>query len=135
MCWMSLQRKENSYIGESCMPTGVDVRVMGLKTQGSQVFLTNSRKATRKSDSFSCSVVPDSLWPRGLQPTRLFCPWILQVRTLEWAAIPLSRGSSWPRDWTWVSCTAGRFFNFWATREEKWSPKGTNLANALVSSL
>ena len=25
---------------------------------------------------------------------------ILQARILEWVAIPLSRGSSWPRDWT-----------------------------------
>ena len=25
--------------------------------------------------SVSRSVVPDSLWPQGLQPTRLFCPW------------------------------------------------------------
>ena len=28
-----------------------------------------------------------------------------------------SRGSSWPRDWTRISCTAGRFFTVWATRE------------------
>ena len=34
---------------------------------------------------------------------------ILQARILEWVAIPFSRGSSWPRDWTQVSCTAGRF--------------------------
>ena len=27
-----------------------------------------------------------------------------------------SKGSSWPRDWTWVSCTAGRFFIVWATK-------------------
>ena len=31
--------------------------------------------------------------------------------------MPFSRGSSWPRDWTWVSCTAGRFVTIWATRE------------------
>ena len=31
-------------------------------------------------------------------------------RILEWVAYPFSRGSSWPRDWTWVSCIAGRFF-------------------------
>ena len=31
-------------------------------------------------------------------------------------ALP-SRGSSWPRDRTQVSCTAGRFFITWATRE------------------
>ena len=35
---------------------------------------------------------------------------ILQVRVLEWVAIPLSRGSSKPRDQTWVSCIVGRFF-------------------------
>ena len=32
-------------------------------------------------------------------------------------AIPFSRGSSWPRDRTQVSCIAGGFFNIWATRE------------------
>ena len=35
---------------------------------------------------------------------------ILQARTLVWVAIPFPRGSSWPRDQTWVSCTAGSFF-------------------------
>ena len=35
---------------------------------------------------------------------------ILQARMLEWVAMPFSRGSSWPRDQTWVSCIAGRFF-------------------------
>ena len=34
---------------------------------------------------------------------------ILQARTLEWVAIPFSRGSSLPRDGTRVSCTAGGF--------------------------
>jgi len=35
---------------------------------------------------------------------------ISQARIWEWVAIPLSRGSAWPRDQTQVSCTAGRFF-------------------------
>ena len=38
---------------------------------------------------------------------------ILQARILEWVAIPSSRGSSWLRDWTRVSCSScfeGRFF-------------------------
>ena len=35
---------------------------------------------------------------------------ISQARILEWVAIPFSRGSSWPKDWTWVSCIAGGFF-------------------------
>ena len=44
---------------------------------------------------------------------------IFQARILEWVAISFSRGSSPPRDRTWVSCTAGRFFTNWATREAK----------------
>ena len=39
---------------------------------------------------------------------------ISQARILEWAAIPFSRGSSHPRYWTRVFCTAGRFFTIWA---------------------
>ena len=42
---------------------------------------------------------------------------ILQARILEWVAIPFSKGSSWPRDQTQISCIAGRFFTSWATRE------------------
>ena len=42
---------------------------------------------------------------------------ILQARILEWVAMPSSRGSSQPRDQTQVSCTAGRFFTIWDTRE------------------
>ena len=75
---------------------------------------------------WSCSVMSDSLQPRGLQPTRLLHPWnspgssihgILQARVLEWVAISFSRGSSQPRDWTWISHIAGRCFTAWATRE------------------
>ena len=49
--------------------------------------------------------------------TRLLSHGILQARILEWVAIPFSRRSSWPRDRTQVSCTAGRFFIVGATRE------------------
>ena len=35
---------------------------------------------------------------------------ILQAKILEWVVISFSRGSSWPRDWTRVSCLAGGFF-------------------------
>ena len=37
--------------------------------------------------------------------------------TLQWVAIPFSRGSSQPRNQTGVSWIAGRFFTSWATRE------------------
>ena len=42
---------------------------------------------------------------------------IFQARILERVAISFSRGSSWPRDQTWVSCIADRFFTIWAIRE------------------
>ena len=36
---------------------------------------------------------------------------ILQARILEW--VDFSKGSSWSRDWTWVSCIAGVRFTVW----------------------
>ena len=39
---------------------------------------------------------------------------ILQARILVWIAIFFSRGSFWPRDQTWISRIAGRFFTIWA---------------------
>ena len=39
----------------------------------------------------------------------------LQARIPEWVAISFSRGSSPPRDQTWVSCIAVGFFTNWAT--------------------
>ena len=33
---------------------------------------------------------------------------IFQARVLEWVAMSFSRGSSWLRDWTQVSCIVGR---------------------------
>ena len=42
---------------------------------------------------------------------------IFQTRILGWVAISFSRRSSWPRDWTRVSCIVGRGFTVGATRE------------------
>ena len=50
-------------------------------------------------------------------------PWTIQFmefsRSVYWSglAFPFFRGSSQPRDWTQVSCSAGRFFTSWATGE------------------
>ena len=55
---------------------------------------------------------------------------IFQAGVLEWDAISFSRGSSLPRDWTWVSCIVGRRLNIWATREVQLplSPSNRDLA-------
>ena len=46
---------------------------------------------------------------------------ILQVRILEWVAIPFSKVSSQPRNRIWVSWVADRFFTIKATREAEFS--------------
>ena len=53
-----------------------------------------------------------SLWPHAMDcsPPDSSNHGILQVRILEWVVILFSRGSFHPRDWTHISCTAGRFF-------------------------
>ena len=55
--------------------------------------------------------------PMDCSPSGSSIHGLLQARILEWVVIPFSRGSSWSRDWTRVSCIAGRFFTVWATRE------------------
>ena len=56
---------------------------------------------------------------QGLNPGLLHCRRILyqlshkgSPRILEWVAYPFSRMSSWPRNWTRVSCIADGFFFF-----------------------
>ena len=50
-------------------------------------------------------------------PPGSFVHGILQARILVWVAIPFSRRSSRPKDWTQSSCIAGAFFIILATRE------------------
>ena len=66
--------------------------------------LRTPKSCVRLCDSVDCRLPGSSL--HG----------ILQARILEWIATPFFRESSWPRAQTRVSCTAGRFFNIWATR-------------------
>ena len=42
---------------------------------------------------------------------------IILAWILEWIAMPSSRGSSWPRDWTHVSCIGRWILYHWAMRE------------------
>ena len=69
---------------------------------------------------WSHSVVSDSLWPMNCSWPGFSVHGIFQARILEWVAIFFSKGSSWPRDWTLVSCITGRLFTIWATRESQW---------------
>ena len=50
-------------------------------------------------------------------PPGSFVHEIFQARILECVAISFSRGSSLPRDQTWLSIIAGKLFTIWVTRE------------------
>ena len=57
---------------------------------------------------------------------------ILWAGIQEWVAISFSRGVSQPRDWTQVSCIAGRRFNIWATREAQGVCRCVDLSQAFL---
>ena len=65
----------------------------------------------------SCSVMSNSCDPIECNLSVSSVHVILQARILKWVAISFSRESSQPRNQTWVSCIAGRFFTDWAMRE------------------
>ena len=65
--------------------------------------------------SFDCvcvshSVMSDSLGRMDCSSPGSYVLWNSPGKMLEWVAIPFSKGSSWPRDQTPVSCIAGRLF-------------------------
>ena len=72
--------------------------------------LNMSRQASLHACMLCRSVVSSSLCPMDCSPPGSSVHRIFQARILEWVSISFSRGSSWPRDWTGVSCLTGRFF-------------------------
>ena len=88
----------------SCRYSGSETVFNVLLTQESEVWMAQSPQTL-------CN-------PMDCSPPGSSVHGISQARILEWVAISFSRGSSLPRDWTWVSCVAGRFFFFtiWTTR-------------------
>ena len=76
------------------------------------LYLASYYRKVRVLVAQSC---PTLCNPIDCESTTFLCPWNPPARILEWVAIPFSGESSRPRDR--VSCTAGRFFTIWATRE------------------
>ena len=74
-------------------------------------------------------VIPWSCYLKGRGLVAKFCPTrpklpdfsvhgILRAGILEWVTISFSSGFSQPRNQSWVSCIAGRFFTNWDTKED-----------------
>ena len=69
---------------------------------------------------FCCLVTQSCLTLRDPMTCSLPCPsvhGISQARILNWVAISSSRGSSWPRDQTCITCIDRWILYHWATRE------------------
>ena len=79
-----------------------------------------------KNTGVGCHALLQGIFPtQGLNLGLLHCRQILyhlshqgSPRILEWVAYPFSRESSWPRNWTRVSCIVGGFSTTWATRDD-----------------
>ena len=98
----------------SCFPFTVQTTSSFTSLQ-KQLLLRSSHCLKVKVKSLSCVPLFATPWTVAYQapPTMRF------FKQESWSGLPFpsSRGSSWPRDRTQVSCTAGRRFNLWPTRE------------------
>ena len=68
----------------------------------------------------ACSVIESCLTlcdPMDCSPPSSSVYEISQGRILEWVVIYFSRGSSWPRNWTCISCIGRQILYHWATSE------------------
>jgi len=100
------------------------------------IFPTQGLNLSLQADSLPAEPPgkPKNTGVRGVCVCGFCCCWVTQAclfvtprvtrQSLIWDAevrcmcVSCSvRGSSWPRNWTGVSCIAGRFFTSWATRE------------------
>ena len=76
----------------------------------SQLLLSQSESEVAQSCPTLCDPMDCSLPGSSVHG-------IFQARVLEWVVISFSSRSSQPRDQTWVSHIAGRWYNLWATTE------------------
>ena len=89
---MCLARRYIEYISAVSVIQAAKWLWLGLKAAVKCVLVTQS-----------CPTLCD---PMDCSPPGSSVHGIFQAGRLEWVALPFSRGSSWLRDWTQVSCTA-----------------------------
>ena len=102
--------KSGSEVAQSC-PTlrdPMDCSLLGSSTRG--IF----QARVPELDVMSCPILCNAM---DCSPPGSSVRGSLQARIPEWVAISFSRGSSWPRDRTWISCIDKRILYHWATRE------------------
>ena len=101
------------------------------QTQGSNPGLPHCRQILaepqgkpKNTGVGSFSLLQQIFPSRGSNPGLPHCRRVLyhlshqgSPRILEWVAYSFTKGTSWPRNQTRISCTAGGFFTSWATWE------------------
>ena len=105
-CWLSCRRLRWWWVVTGMLR----VRMEMMEVVMWQSWWCEKRKWSRSVVPTLCCLIDCSLPGSSIHG-------IFQARVPEWVAISFSRGSSQPRDWTWVSHIAGRRFTLWATRE------------------
>ena len=94
------------------MTTGKTIALTRWTFVGKEMsLLFNMLSAAAAAAAKSLQSCPTLCDPIDVRPLGSPAPGILQARILEWVAISFSRGTSRPRDRTWVSLIAGRCFN------------------------
>ena len=87
-----------------------DLEMLGLSNEGMCAWEWKKEREVAQSCPTLCG-------PMDCSPPDSSIHEIFQARVLEWVGISFSRASSWLRDRTQVSRTAGGFFTVWATKE------------------
>ena len=93
--------------------------LLGLSPKNFHQIKHNSQLFTNWATKWNHSVASDSLDPMDCRPPGSSIHGIFQATILEWTAIPSSKGSSPPRDWTLVRKILWR---------RKWQPTPVLLA-------
>ena len=125
MIWESSKGFPVLSVCHACLPKVFTMEFMldGYITVQLELFLWPGRPAglNKSREAYSESEVAQ-LCPTLCDPMDCSLPGssihgIFQAIVLEWIAISFSRGSSWPRNPTWVSRVVDRRLTVWATRE------------------
>ena len=143
-CWDSINKIWNNKCWQACGKNGTVVHFwwecklvqLLLKTAWKwkllsrvQLFVTawTIQSSLGQNTGVGSLALLEGIFPtQGSNPGLPHCRGILNQlrhkgsqRILEWVAYPFSSWSFWLRNWTGVSCIAGRFFNNWAIKEAR----------------
>ena len=126
--------RQEYWSGLPCIPPGnlpdLGIELMSLTSPAlARGFFTTS--ATWEDPVLVTQSCPTLCNPMDYNPPSCSVHGILRARIMEQVAIPFSRGSSQPRDRTWVSCIACGFLNPCLVDHSSWGCKELDMIGRL----